>query len=180
MTLLKTMLAVFALSLITAPGHTMTLEEGEDGAQSETTKTITDYIDDYIDVPEGALDWKILGTTKEIEVQTKTQDGYDWVYYKPEFQDNVKALDGQIITIKGSMFPLNETDDQKLFLLGPFPLSCPFHYHVGPALVLEVHADAHPVPFTYDPVILTGTLQIVHDDPENNVFYKLLDARQVR
>jgi hypothetical protein len=78
------------------------------------------------------------------------------------------------------MFPLNETEEQKLFLFGPFPLSCPFQYHVGPALVLEVHADKNPVTFDYEAITITGTLELVPDDPEYSVFYRLNNAKQVK
>jgi len=77
------------------------------------------------------------------------------------------------------MFPLDVTEDQRLFLFGPFPMSCPYQYHVGPALVLEVHAQDHPVAFSYDPVQLTGTLELVPEDKEYSVFYRLKDARKV-
>ena len=46
---------------------------------TEKTQTIADYIEDYVDVPRGALDWTLLGKTKEIQAQTKTEDGYDWI-----------------------------------------------------------------------------------------------------
>ena len=62
----------------------------------------------------------------------------------------MKALDGKTVKIKGFMFPLDETEDQKHFLFGPFPLNCPFQYHVQSSLVMEVHADicalSHRVP----------------------------------
>jgi hypothetical protein len=167
------LMTVFLLTAA-GPARALTMEEGS----SETTKTIMDYIEDYVDIPEGAVDWKTFGTTKEVMVKTKTEDGYDWEYYKPEFQEDLRKLDGQKIIVKGFMFPLDSTEAQKLFLFGPFPVSCPFQYHVGPSLVLEVHADDHPVTFNYDPVVLEGTLQLVNEDPENNTFYRLINARQ--
>lgn len=144
------------------------------------TRTIRDSISKYVDVPEGAVSWQVFGTTREIDVEGKTPDGLDFGYTKPGFQPKVTALDGQQIRIKGYMFPLDETEQQKSFLFGPFPLSCPFHYHVGPSLVMEVHADQHPVAFSYDPVVLTGRLQLVPDDPDYSTFYRLLDARVVK
>jgi len=33
------------------------------------------------------------------------------------------------------------------------------------------------VPFSYDPVTLTGRLELVEDDPELSTFYRLKDAR---
>lgn len=170
------LLILVGLLTISTAAYALTMEE----LTGEPTKTITDYIEDYVDVPEGALDWKIFGATKEIEVKTKTEDGYDWIYYKPNFGPEIEALNGQNITIKGFMFPLDSTDEQKLFLFGPFPVSCPFQYHVGPALVLEVHADDHPVSFDYDPLVLQGTLELVPDDKETGVFYRLIDAQKIK
>jgi hypothetical protein len=170
-------LLFFILTLCFAfPAFALTYEPGADAP----TRTLEDYIKDYVDVPKGAVDWKILGATKENNILTKTPDGFDLQYFKPGFTPEVKALDGKEITIKGSMFPLDETDKQKLFLFGPFPVNCPFQYHVGSALVLEVHADAAPVKFSYDPVVLTGTLRLVPEDKENSTFYRLENAKQVR
>lgn len=145
-----------------------------------TNRTISDYIKDYVDVPKGAVDWKVFGAVKEINVEGKDKNGFDFQYYKPGFTDAVKAMEGKEITIKGFMFPLGETDKQSVFLFGPFPVSCPFHYHVSPSLVIEVHADKNPVKFSYDPVILRGTLKLVQKDEDNSLFYKLVDAKQVR
>lgn len=169
--------ALLAFFILAPPAHALTIEPLASGEQ---TKTIEDYIKDYVDVPEGATDWKIFGTTKEIQIQTKTSDGYDLIYSKPDFQPEVKALDGKEIKVKGYMFPLDETDDQKQFLFGPFPLTCPFQYHVGPTLVIEVHADNHPIKFDYEPVTIKGTLELVADDPEYSVFYRLKDAKEIK
>jgi len=144
------------------------------------TRSLLDYIKDYVDVPAGATDWKIFGSTKETSVEGKSKDGFDFQYYKPGFTPAVKKLAGQEITVKGFMFPLNETEKQKLFLFGPFPVSCPFHYHVSPALVLEVHADKAPIKFSYDPVTIRGRLELVEKDPENSTFYRLVDAQEIK
>jgi hypothetical protein len=167
---------VFLLFLSPLHARALTYEPGSDSP----TRTLTDYIKNYVDVPKGATDWKVFGRTKEVSIEGKTKDGYDFQYYKPGFTPEVKALDGKTITMKGFMFPLDETEKQKLFLFGPFPVSCPFHYHVGPALVIEVHADKTPVKFSYDPVVLTGKLQLVDKDPENSTFYRLVDAKLVK
>ncbi len=164
-----------ALLLAASLGMAATLEKGADAP----TRTLEDYIKEYVDVPPGATDWKVFGKTRQIDVRGKTSDGYDFQYYKPKFTREVTALDGRQVTVKGFMFPLDATEKQKLFLIGPFPINCPFQYHVGPSLVIEVHTDKHPVQFSYDPIVITGTLQLVAKDPENNTFYRLLDAKQV-
>ena len=157
------------------PVFALTYEPGADAP----TRTIEDYIKDYIDVPKGATDWKVFGKTKEIDVEGKTKDGFDFQYFKPEFTPDVKALDGKEVTVKGYMFPLNSTDEQRQFLIGPFPVNCPYQYHVGPSLVIEVHADKHPTVFSYDPITVTGKLQLVNKDPEFSTFYRLLDAKKI-
>jgi hypothetical protein len=137
-------------------------------------RTLLDNVDKYVDAPEGVVNWHVLGATKEIPAKSK-----DYSYMKPEFTDALEKLDGKQITIKGFMFPLGENKDQTLFLFGPFPVSCPFHYHVTPSLTVEVHADRNPVGFSYDPIVLSGRLQLVRDDPDNGVFYRLMEARKV-
>lgn len=173
---MRFLLAIFGFFILASPVYAFTIKEDN----GEAMTSIMDSIKDYVDVPEGAMNWKLFGTTKEVEAHTKTKEGYDNQYSKPEFQPEVKALDDKEITIKGYMFPLDEAEDQKLFLFGPFPLTCPYHYHVGPNLVLEVHADNHPVKFDYEPVVITGTLELVPDDPEYSVFYRLKNARKIK
>ena len=174
---MKSLPTLFTFFFILAlPAYSLSFEIDS----GESNMTITDYIEDYVDVPEGAIDWKVLGTTKEIEAHTKTEDGYDNQYSKPEFASEVRSLDGKEIKIKGYMFPLDGTEEQKLFLFGPFPLTCPYQYHVGPPLVLEVHADNQPVKFDYEPVMMIGTLELVSDDPEYSIFYRLKNAKQVK
>lgn len=174
----KNICAFCMCCILITPVYAFSYEEGV--SDGHTNKTIQDYIADFVDVPEGAINWKVLGTTQEIVIETKTDDGYDLTYSKPEFKPEVQALNGKEIKIKGYMFPLDETEGQRQFLFGPFPLSCPFQYHVGPPLVLEVHADNHPIPFDYEPVVIEGTLELVADDPEYSVFYRLKNARQVK
>jgi hypothetical protein len=142
-------------------------------------RTILDHIENYVDVPAGATDWRLFGQTTAADATLKDPDGRTYHYLQPRFSPALKALDGRIVTIKGFMFPLGEGEAQGEFLFGPFPVNCPFHYHVGPSLVMEVHADAHPVPFSYDAVTLRGRLQLVPDDRGNTLFYRLLEAQQV-
>lgn len=172
---MKVFLLLFLLTFVslTTCANAFEFEEGADAP----TRTLQDYIKDFVDVPEGATDWKVFGQTKQINIMGKTPDGYDYQYYKPDFPADVKALDGKEVTVKGFMFPLDQTDDQTTFLFGPFPINCPFQYHVGPSLVLEVHTAKKPIAFTYDPLVLTGTLQLVAKDEENSTFYRLLNAK---
>ena len=158
------------------PSYALTTEE----SNHDINRTMIDNIKDFVDIPKGGLDWKLFGTTKEIDIETVTEDGYDSKYTKPEFQPELKLLNGKEVKIKGYMFPLNEAEKQKLFLFGPFPLSCPFLYHVGPSLVIEVEANKKPIKFDYEPITIIGKLELVAEDPEYSVFYRIKDARQIK
>lgn len=173
---MRNFLLFCCLFLLAGPAQALTHEEGADAP----TRTLADLIGDYVDTPEGALDWKTLGQTKETLTKGKFDDGSDVEYFKPTFPDTVKALNGQQVTIKGFMFPLEESDAQKQFLFGPFPVNCPFQYHVGSSLVIEVHSGAKPVPFTYDAITLSGKLELVAEDKEFSTFYRLRDAQIVK
>lgn len=162
--------------LLSITAHALEMEEGADAP----TRTLQDYIKDYVDIPEGAIDWKIFGATGMQNIESTDGDGLELQYYKPQFPDDLKKLDGKTIKIKGFMFPLDESEKQGRFLFGPFPLNCPFQYHVQPNLVIEVDARANPVPFSYDPVTLSGTLELVPSDPENSTFYRLLGTKTAR
>lgn len=139
-------------------------------------RTLADYVADYVDVPKGGTDRKVFSKTKEMEIKGRDADGMDYEFVKPAFPPQVQALDGKTVTVKGFMFPLESEEAQKLFLLGPFPVSCPYHYHVTPSMVIEVHADKKPVKFTYDPITVTGTLRLVPQDFDTGVFYRLEQA----
>lgn len=171
------LLALLLACSVSLYSETPALDENADDAP---TRDLSDYIKDYVDIPEGAIDWKLLGKTKVIDVKCKDENGIDLEYYKPEFTPEVKALEGKDITVKGFIFPLSEDENQTFFLFGPFPISCPYHYHVGPSLVIEVHAEKNPVKFSYDPIILHGRLELVAKDEDNSTFYRLQDAAQVK
>lgn len=150
------------------------------GPVDSPSQTLKDLAKNYIDVPKGATDWKLLGSTAEKNIEGKDKYGYEYQYYKPVFPPEVKALAGKEITVKGFMFPLDSADKQKEFLLGPFPVGCPFHYHVAPALVIEVHAEKKPAKFSYDPITVRGVLELVPSDPDSGVFYRLKNAEVVK
>ena len=166
--------------LIQTEMHVTTTVDLGSMALDSPNRTLADYAKDYVDIPKGGVDWKTFGATKEIKVEGRAKDGYDFEYFKPGFSKEIKALDGKEVTLKGFMFPLDAANKQKMFLFGPFPVSCPFHYHVSPALVVEVHADKAPVGFSYDAITLKGKLQLVDKDPENSTFYRLVDASMVK
>ena len=113
------------------------------------------------------------------EYSFNDEDGHEYIGYRPLFSDKILKLDSQDILVQGYMFPLEQSDEQNLFLLGPFPLSCPYHPHTQSNLLIEVHAKK-PVLFSYDAVNIKGKLELVAKDDEYNMFYRLRNAELVK
>jgi len=125
-----------------------------------------------------AVPWQLFYTTKENQKKVSFPDGGYTFEVTPSFSKELKALNGKTVTIFGFMFPLEQAEKQSNFLLGPFPPSCPFHYHVPPALIIEVKAKK-PIKFSWDELTLKGTLELAEQDP-NGSFYILKDAVWVK
>lgn len=145
---------------------------------SEQTYTIEDLasnIENFVATPEGGTDWQIFADTNQIPYIYTDEEGQEWEGVRPQFTDELNALDGEETIIQGFMFPLGQDQEQDMFLLGPFPLSCPYHYHVTANLIIEVYAKT-PIEFSYDPVNVKGRLELVPKDDEFNVFYRIKDA----
>jgi hypothetical protein len=168
-------LVLLSVCLLLLASPALAIEEQVYSQETFTKTFILSNIPDYVKTPEGGIGWDLFGTTKEIAYDEKDGEGMDIMGVKPEFAAALKKLAGQRITMQGYMFPLEQSDRQRRFLFGPFPMTCPFHYHVGPSLVIE--ADARdPIDFTYDPITITGRLELVPLDIENNIFYYLHDV----
>lgn len=128
-----------------------------------------------VEVPDGYITWQSFATTKEIEECTQDKDFFQNCETKPKYSNEILALDGKEVKVMGYMFPLMQGDNQKEFLLGPYPQSCPYHYHVGPSQIIEVHSPKG-IKFSYEPVKLEGKFTAEYNS-EFGVFYYLKDAK---
>jgi hypothetical protein len=140
-----------------------------------TFDEIIGQINNFTKTPKDGVDWVLFSETKEIPYSVMRDDNL-WEGLKPEFLDELKKLDGKKIKMSGYMFPLDQTEKQSNFLLGPFPLTCPYHSHAPMNLTIEAHAKK-PVPFSYDAVTVEGVLELVPMDFEYNTFYRLKDVQ---
>ncbi len=140
---------------------------------------IVNSISDFVIVPDGGLDWKILAKTKSEPFEYKDDKGHSIYGVKPVFTHDLMPYDNQMITMQGYMFPLNADKSQNMFLFGPFPISCPYHYHVGPALVIEAHGFK-PIKFRYEPITIKGVLELVREGNEYNIFYRLKNVEIIK
>ncbi len=146
----------------------------ESFTESYSETYILSQIPEFTETPEGGTKWEIFGETGSIEIDEIDENGFNVTTVRPEFTEELRALDGQEILMQGYMFPLEQGERQGRFLFGPFPMSCPYHYHVGPSLVIDVKPE-NPLRFTFDPVNLKGRLELLEDD-EWGVFYRLHEA----
>ncbi len=160
------------------PDETIRAVMTNEQAISEQTYTMNDLlanIDNFVTMPEGGTPWQLFGKTEQKPYAYTDAEGMQWEGVRPIFTDELKKLDGQNILIQGYMFPLDPEEKQSTFLLGPFPVSCPFHYHVTPNLIIEIHA-AKRIAFSYDPIKIRGRLELVPKDDEYNVFFRIQNA----
>lgn len=135
-------------------------------------------IEDFVDIPEGGVSWQTFGETGMDEYTMIDKEGYEWLGVRPKFKEEVKELDGKEILIQGYMFPLEQSEKQSLFLLSPFPVSCPYHPHVSSNLTIEVYAK-NPILHSYDAINIKGKLELVQKDNLYNIFFRLRDSIMV-
>ena len=132
-------------------------------------------IDDFVSLPNGGTHWKVFGETKMDEYKFIDEQGFDWTGVRPKFSEEIKRLDSKKILIQGYMFPLDQDEKQKTFLLVPFPATCPYHPHVSSNLIIEVHAKSS-IKYSYEPVNVSGMLELVPKDDLYNIFFRLNQA----
>ncbi len=114
---------------------------------------------------KGVVSWNTLAKVKQI----KTKDRI-----LPEFTQEVTALNAKEVKLQGFMMPLEPGEKQKHFLLSVNPQSCSFCLPAGPEGVVEVKTKV-PVKYTFDPIIVTGKMNVLKDDPMG-LYYRLTDA----
>lgn len=117
---------------------------------------------------EGLLPWNAMMKTRV------TLDDDDQMV--AEFPDDISRLDGTVVRLAGFMLPLEMTAEQGHFLLSASPPACFFHVPGGPATVVEVFADQHPVTASFDPLVIEGRLELVKRS-ERGILFALREAR---
>jgi hypothetical protein len=113
------------------------------------------------------VSWKLLSQVELVKQKDR---------YVPQFAAGVAALDQKEVKVQGFMMPLQMGDKQTHFVLSAMPQSCAFCLPGGPEGLVEVKSKT-PVKYTFEPVVLTGKLSVLKDDP-TGVFYRLTDAVQ--
>lgn len=115
---------------------------------------------------EGVVSW---GDLTDVQVE------YSDYALTARFPEKVRRLHGQKVRLAGFMTPLENSERQRHFVISSQPPHCFFHFMGGPASVAEIIAP-EGIRFSYDPVILSGTLEIF-ESSELGILYRLSDAR---
>ena len=111
------------------------------------------------------LSWKVLSQVELVKQKDR---------YIPQFSAAIAELDKKEVKVQGFMMPLQMGDKQSHFVLTAMPQTCAFCLPGGPESMVEVKSKT-PVKYTFEPVVLTGKLAVLKDDP-TGVFYRLTDA----
>jgi hypothetical protein len=111
------------------------------------------------------VSWKLLAQVELVKVKDR---------YEPQFASGVAALDAKEVKVQGFMMPLEMGDKQSHFILSATPQDCAFCMSGGPESLVEVKMKK-PVAYGFEPIVLTGRLAVLKDDP-TGVFYRLTDA----
>lgn len=111
------------------------------------------------------VSWKLLAQVELVRQKDR---------YMPQFAKDVAALDQKQVKVQGFIMPLEMGDKQSHFVLTAMPQTCAFCLPGGPESMVEVKSKT-PVKYTFEPVVLTGKLAVLKDDP-TGVFYRLTEA----
>jgi len=115
---------------------------------------------------------KIIPWDQLAAVEFVQQDGR----MAPAFSEEIKQLDGRQVRLSGFMIPLEQTPEQKHFVLSAFPTAgCQFCMPGGPDTLVDVTCE-DGVAFSYNRIVVEGRLELVEDDPYGLV-YRLTGAQ---
>lgn len=120
--------------------------------------------------------WKTLG---KISYKKEYDEVMGFKIDKPVFGEQIKALDGKEITIKGYIIPVEGYKSHKEFIFSAFPYSmCFFCGGAGPETVMEVEAT-EGIKYSADAIVLKGTLKL-NDKDINRLMFKMVNAKLIK
>lgn len=150
------LLLLLALSLPAAAQH-----EPPAGADPSQFKPLPERKD--------VVSWKVFAQVELVKMKDR---------YVPQFAQSVASLDQKEVKVQGFMMPLQVGDKQTHFVLSAMPVTCSFCMPGGPEALVEVKTK-QPVKYSFDPVMVSGKLSVLKDDP-TGVFYRITDAVQAK
>lgn len=129
----------------------------------------------YQESPAQAGVWKTLA---KISFQKQYDDMMGYEVDVPVFGEEVRALEGKEITVKGYIIPVEGYKNHKEFVFSAYPYNlCFFCGGAGPETVMQVYSKA-PINYTAEPIVIKGRLEL-NDSDAYNLMYALREAVQV-
>ncbi len=106
---------------------------------------------------------------------TVSYDPYAPIFV-PIFSDTLKKMNGQYVELVGFMIPLSAQRKQTRFVLTPYSIGgCSFCVGGGgPESLVDIH-PSKPIDFTYNPIAITGRLELLQKDP-SELFFRISKA----
>ena len=124
------------------------------------------------DNENGSKTWKTLS---KITYRKQFDELMGFKVDVPVFSDDVKALEGKEIVVKGYIIPTEGYKSHTEFVFSAFPYNmCFFCGGAGPETVMEVEAKS-PIKFTAEAVSIRGILEL-NDDDINRLIYILKEV----
>lgn len=97
----------------------------------------------------------------------------------PVFSDEVKALEGKEVEVKGYVIPVEGYKSHTEFIFSAFPYNmCFFCGGAGPETVMEVYSN-EPIQYQTEAIKIRGTLEL-NDTDINKLMYVLKDVTLVK
>lgn len=119
--------------------------------------------------------WKTLA---KITFEKKYDELLGFKVDVPVFSDEIKALEGEMVTISGYIVPVEGYKSHEEFVFSAYPYNmCFFCGGAGPETVMEVTAS-EPVKYSTERIVLRGKL-LLNRDNINRLMYILVDAEPV-
>jgi hypothetical protein len=120
--------------------------------------------------------WKTLS---KISYEKQFDEYMGFKIDKPVFSDEVKALEGKEIIVRGYIIPVEGYKSHTEFVFSAFPYEmCFFCGAAGPETVMEV-LSVEPIKYTTQSVVLKGTLRLNSEDI-NRLMYKIDNVKMLK
>ena len=120
--------------------------------------------------------WKTLG---KITYKKEFDKLMGFKVDKPVFGEEVKAMEGKEITLKGYIIPVDGYKSHKEFIFSAFPyIMCFFCGGAGPETVMEVEAK-EPIKYVAESITIKGRL-VLNDSDINKLMYRIENVVMVK
>ena len=122
---------------------------------------------------------KVWKTLSKITYKKEYNEMMGFKVDVPVFSEEVKALEGKKVSIRGYIIPVEGYKGHKEFIFSAYPYNmCFFCGGAGPETVMEVYAN-EAIEYTAEPITIRGKLELNADDI-NRLIYSLHGVEKVK